>query len=114
MKSYKPITLQDVIRKARDMQDSIPKTKFSPKLFVPTKEKEVKPPQRDWVGRNKMDHATRQELRKKKLCFSCQEPWVPGHRCIRQGKAHYIEVYSDSGDEEEEIQEEDLHATGDE
>ena len=42
------------------------------------------------------------ELRRKKLCFSCQEPWVPGHRCSSKGKAHYIEVYSDSGDEEDE------------
>jgi hypothetical protein len=36
------------------------------------------------------------------LCFSCQEPWVPGHRCAGKAKAHYIEVFSDSGDDEEE------------
>jgi hypothetical protein len=49
-----------------------------------------------------MDDATRQELRRKKLCFSCQEPWVSGHRCASKAKAHYIEVFYDSGDDEEE------------
>jgi hypothetical protein len=49
-----------------------------------------------------MDDATRQDLRRKKLCFSFQEPWVPGHRCAGKAKAHYIEVFSDSGDDEEE------------
>jgi hypothetical protein len=48
-----------------------------------------------------MDDAIRQDLRRKKLCFSCQEPWVPGHRCAGKAKAHYIEVFSDSGEDEE-------------
>ena len=39
-------------------------------------------------------------MRRKKLCFTCQEPWVPGHRCVGKVKAHYIEVYS-NGDEED-------------
>ena len=34
------------------------------------------------------------------MCFTCQEPWVPGHRCAGKAKAHYIEVYSDSEGEE--------------
>ena len=39
-------------------------------------------------------------MRWKKLCFTCQEPWVPGHRCLGKAKAHYIEVYSDNEGEE--------------
>ena len=31
---------------------------------------------------------------------------MPGHRCSRKGKAHYIEVYSDSGDEGDETDQE--------
>ena len=42
----------------------------------------------------------RRELRKKRLCFTCQDSWAPGHRCV-VGKAHYIEVFSDVEDEEE-------------
>ena len=40
-------------------------------------------------------------LEKKKLCFTCQEPWVPGHRCSGKGKAYYIEAYSDNGEDED-------------
>ena len=36
------------------------------------------------------------------MCFTCQEPWVPGHRCSGKANAHYIEVYSDSEREESE------------
>ena len=49
-----------------------------------------------------MDDDTRKDLRRKKLRFTCQEPWVPGHRCSRKAKAHYIEVYSNSEGEESE------------
>jgi hypothetical protein len=43
----------------------------------------------------------RKQLRRKKLCFSCKEPWEPSHRCMGKGKAHYIKVLSDSdGDQE--------------
>ena len=61
-----------------------------------------------------MDDATREDLSRKKLCFSCQEPWVPGHRCAGKAKAHYIEVFSDSRvdeEEEEQGQEEDPPVT---
>ena len=45
-------------------------------------------------------------MRKKRLCFTCQEPWAPGHRCDA-GKSHFIEVFSDdSGKEDEEDDEE--------
>lgn len=43
---------------------------------------------------------TKRDLRRRKLCFMCQEPWVPGHKCSK-GKAHYIEVYSNSEINEE-------------
>jgi hypothetical protein len=55
-----------------------------------------------------LDEETRRELQNNKLCFSCQEPWASGHICVGKeilGKAHYIEVYSDSeNDEDEEVE----------
>jgi hypothetical protein len=48
-------------------------------------------------------------LRRKKLCFSCKESWVPGHKCVEKdktNKAHYIEVYSDNDSDGEEEQQE--------
>jgi len=52
------------------------------------------------------------ELTRKKLCFSCQESWVPGHKCAGKdkiGKTHYIEFYSDSDNDDEEEQQEQEH-----
>ena len=40
-------------------------------------------------------------MRRRNLCFTCQESWAPKNRCVA-GKAHYIEVFSDDGEEEEE------------
>jgi hypothetical protein len=41
---------------------------------------------------------------RKKLCFSCRDPWVPCHRCMGKGEIHYIEVATDNVDSEEEEQ----------
>jgi hypothetical protein len=48
-----------------------------------------------------MDEATHNELRRNNLFFNCKDPWEPGHKCMGKGKAHYIEVLSDSEEEEE-------------
>jgi hypothetical protein len=53
-------------------------------------------------GKGKLDEATRRDLRRKKLCFTCKEPWHPGHRFLGKGKIHYIEVVSDSEEETDE------------
>ena len=48
----------------------------------------------------------------KRLCFTCQEPWALGHRCVA-GKAHFIEVFSESSgeeDEEDDVEVGDSHA----
>ena len=59
------------------------------------------PPPEGNPGRAQMDDDARRELKKKQLCFTCQEPWAPGHRCVA-GKAHFIEVFSESSGEEDE------------
>jgi hypothetical protein len=41
---------------------------------------------------------------RKKILFSCRDPWVPGHKCMGKGEIHYIEVATDSVDSEEEEQ----------
>jgi hypothetical protein len=46
-----------------------------------------------------MDEENRRKLRRKKLCYNCKEPWKLGHRCMRKGRVHYIEVVSDEEDE---------------
>jgi hypothetical protein len=56
---------------------------------------------KEGTGKERLNEATQNELRKKNLCFSCKEPWVLGHICMGKGKVHYIEVHSDSDEEEE-------------
>ena len=98
--SLQTLTLQDAISRARDLQDSVPKNKFPLKTNFPVRDKDRKPFQQDVPKKTWLDEDTRKELRRKKLCFTCQEPWVPGHRCAGKAKAHYIEVYSDSDEDE--------------
>jgi hypothetical protein len=39
---------------------------------------------------------------RKKLCFNCRDPWVPGYSCMGKGEIHCIEVVAESMDSEEE------------
>jgi hypothetical protein len=100
VKAFRPTTLQDTIMKTQDMADTVPK-KAPVKPFIPQKGKETKPFQKPWTGKDRMDEETQKELRRKKLCFSCKEPWESGHRCMGKGKVHYIEVLSDEEDDGE-------------
>jgi hypothetical protein len=51
-----------------------------------------------------LDDETGRELMRKKLCFTCKDQWVPGHKYMGKGEIHYIEVATDSVDIEEEEQ----------
>jgi hypothetical protein len=104
VKAYKPPILQDAILRTRDLTDSVPKTKNFSKPFVPQRDQDRKPFQREWKGKEKLDNETRRELMRKKICFSCRDPWVPGHRCMGKGEIHYIEVATDNVVSEEEEQ----------
>ena len=88
------------INRARDLQDSVPKNRFPLKTNFPVRDKDKKPFQQDFPKKTWLDEDIRKDLRRKKLCFTCQKPWVPGHRCAGKAKSHYIEVYSDSDGED--------------
>jgi hypothetical protein len=104
VKANKPPTLQDAILHTQDLENSILKTKNFSKPFVPQRDQDRKPFQREWKGKENLDDETRRDLMRKKLCFSCRDPWVPGHRCMGKGEIHYIEVVADNVDSEEEEQ----------
>jgi hypothetical protein len=76
VKAYKPPTLQDAILHTRDLEDSVPKTKTFSKPFVPQKDRDRKPFQREWKGKEKLDDETRREIMRKKLFFNYRDPWV--------------------------------------
>ena len=92
VKSYRPTTLADAISQTRDLQDAIPKNRFPPRNNFPIKDKEKKPFQKERMGND-----TRLDLKIKKLCFTCQEPWVPGHKCSGKGKAYYRGLFRQWG-----------------
>ncbi|XP_059075191.1 uncharacterized protein LOC131875172 [Cryptomeria japonica] len=99
VKSLNPPTLQTAIKRARELEPSS-KGKLFNKGPSPKPEKDKQPFNKDDFPKNKLDKEDREELRRKKLCFSCREAWQPGHRCLGKGKIHYIEVMSDSEDDE--------------
>ena len=83
------------------MEGTVPKTKIFSKPFIPQKGKDKMPTGKEGTRKERLDEATRNELRRKNLCFHCKDPWVPGHKCQGKGQAHYIEVHSYSDEEEE-------------
>ena len=57
-----------------------------------------------------LDIEVGREMRNKRICFTFQESWAPGHRCVT-GKAHYIEVFSDFEEEDEDDEPRRGHST---
>jgi len=51
-----------------------------------------------------MDKETRNKLKRKKLCFTCKEPWEASHQCLGKVKIHYIEVFPNSDNESDTTQ----------
>ena len=101
VRAYRPATLLDAMSRGKDMIDALPKTK-APILARHTATqggRDTRQIHRE-VGHGHLDDETRRELWRRKFCFMCQEPWALGHKCTK-GKAHYIEMYSDSEPDDE-------------
>lgn len=101
VKVLKPNTLDDTIKITHNLD--------SPSLIL-------QPPKKPYRGSTssqgnktqqrlnppKLDFETRNELKRKKLCFTCREPWTPDHRCLGKGKIHYVELlFEDEGEQQE-------------
>jgi hypothetical protein len=107
VKAFKPTNLQDVIWRTRDLGQAA-KSKFNPRPPLNTGGRDQRTPMNQGGrnlrgfdrGRGRMDENTRRELRRKKLCYTCKEPWDPSHKCMGKGKAHYIEVTYDNDEDE--------------
>ena len=102
VKSHNPSTLKHAMNLIRDLQNVLSKTRYPPKPTFPYNLKDVKKPRKkDSFGKDKKDGPSKEDIKRKKLCFTCHQPWVPGHKCAR-GKEHFIEVLSDDEEEREE------------
>jgi len=74
VKDFNPPNLQEAIWRTRDLMGSTTKSKFTPRPPINQGEKDQRGVDR---GKERMDEATRRELRRKNLCFTCKEPWEP-------------------------------------
>jgi hypothetical protein len=83
VKDFKPTTLQDVIWKTRDLEGATSKNKFTPRPPLAPRGRDQRVVDK---GKGKLDEATKRELRRKQLCYTCKEPWEPGHRCMGKGR----------------------------
>ena len=102
VRSTRPTTLEDAVGRTKDLQDALPRTRapIPNRLAFQQRGRDTRdPPPGENQGRGPLDDETRRDLRRKKLCFTCQESWAPGHRCAR-GKEHDIEVFSNNEEEE--------------
>ena len=97
VKDFRPNTLQEAIMKTQDTIGTTPK-KTPEKTFIPQKSQVMKPPQNPWIGNDNIDEETWKELRRKKILYSCKEPWEPSHSFMRNGKVDCIEVLSSEED----------------
>ena len=103
VKSRRPSMLQEVLVYAKDLQGNIPKTRAPFHAWTPFPQKghETRTPlPRTTQGRGQLDEDTWKDLQRRKLCFTCRDPWAPGHKCT-VGRAHYIKVFSDSDQDDE-------------
>jgi hypothetical protein len=93
VKDFKPTTLQDAIWKTIYLEEEISINNFTPRPPLSPKGRDQRVVDK---GKGKLDEATKRELRRKQLCYTCKEPWEPRNRCIGKGKIHHIEVLSNS------------------
>ena len=97
VKGHDPTTLQEATKKACDLAPSSFRTRFHHRdsFMITDKEKDKKSLHKDAQPKmaNKLDNDTLNELRKKKLCFHCKEPWDLSHECPVKAKANQIEYF---------------------
>ena len=61
VKSYRPTTLADAIRRTRDLQDAVPKIRLPPKTNSPIEDEERKPVQKEWPKKEWIPDRTLEE-----------------------------------------------------
>jgi hypothetical protein len=69
VKAFMPITLQDTIERTKDLVGAVNKNRFTPKPPIIPIGRDTRPVDR---GKEKLDEATRRDLRSKQLCYSCR------------------------------------------
>ena len=75
VKSHKPTTLKEAMNLTRDLQNVFPTTKYPPDPNFPSNFKEGKNPwKKESSTKENKGGPSKEDLRRKKLCFTCQQP----------------------------------------
>ena len=104
IKAFDPPTLQEAMKKARSMEFAAPKSKSLHKEIPSTSNETPQQSDKKEKSAPMMDEETREELRKKKLCYWCKEPYNKDHDCpLRpKGKAnHFMWAYFEDSDSDD-------------
>ncbi|XP_057846650.2 uncharacterized protein LOC131056314 [Cryptomeria japonica] len=108
IKAFDPPTLQEAMKKARNMEWAAPKAKFQSNSPFQKRDKgkrpqhrpPLRPQHKEFKHHNphvtRLDPETLNELRRKGLCFRCREKWSQDHVCPKGVKFNQIEYYSAS------------------
>jgi hypothetical protein len=108
VKSFHPTNLHDSIWRITYL-GLASKSNFVPKPPLNTGGRDRRPPMNQGGchprgfdrGHGRMDENAKRELRRKKIFFTCKEPWNPSHKFMGCGQVHYIEVTSNNEEEED-------------
>ncbi|XP_059068173.1 uncharacterized protein LOC131858745 [Cryptomeria japonica] len=105
VRAFQPATLKEAIEVTLRL-DTVPTSYQADKKPF----RDSRPAQKANTSQNKegtsaktpwMNQETRNELRRKKLCFSCKEPWEPGHRCMGDEEVLDTDIEDDTEDVEQ-------------
>ncbi|XP_059075327.1 uncharacterized protein LOC131875270 [Cryptomeria japonica] len=105
VRAFQPATLKEAIEVTLRL-DTVPTSYQADKKPF----RDSRPAQKANTSQNKegtsaktpwMNQETRNELRRKKLCFSCKEPWEPGHRCMGDEEVLDTDIEEDTEDVEQ-------------
>jgi hypothetical protein len=104
IKAFDPPSLQEAMKKARGMEFAAPKSKSLHKEIPSTSNETLQQSDKKEKSAPMMDEETQEELKKKKLCYWCKEPYNRDHDCpLRpKGKANrFMWAYYEDSDSDE-------------
>ncbi|XP_059078061.1 uncharacterized protein LOC131876635 [Cryptomeria japonica] len=96
VRAFDSPSLQHDMKKARSMEHADLKHKSSSKPFQSNNDKKPFHKNSDQQKKpfQKHNEESLNDLRRRNLCFKCNEPWDPKHKCASKGKANQLEYFS--------------------
>ena len=108
IKAFDPPTLEEAMKKARSMEFAAPKSKSLHREIPSSRNETSQQLDKKKESTPTMDEETREELRKKKLCYLCKDPYNKDRdfplRAKGRANRFMWEYYEDSDSDEDDQQ----------